>query len=128
MSGEHEAFPDAELLVRGAGLVRFKKNDESRFLGPSSGIAITRLIMEFAKRNCGTSSIKEIVPETMAQQIKDRFTRESSKPTSKAYPMISDVAAPNLPTPDLTERLVDNFNKKGMRSGGRFIPLSTYVF
>ena len=99
--------------MRGAGHVRFKENDESRFLGPSSGIAMTRLVMELAKENSDTKSIKEIVPAQKAQEIKERFARESSKPTSKVYPLISSVAAPNLPTRELTDRLVENFNKKG---------------
>ena len=107
--------PDAEILMRGAGLVRFKENDESRFLGPSSGVAMTRLVMEMAKQNSGSKSIKEIVPETKAQQIKERFTRESAKPTSKIYPLISSFKAQTLPTWDLTERLVENFNRKGTR-------------
>lgn len=29
--------PDAELMVREAGRIRFKENDEPRYLGPSSG-------------------------------------------------------------------------------------------
>ena len=100
--------------MRGAGLVKFQDDEESRYLGPSSGIAMTRLVMELAKQNSSTNSIKEIVPETKAQEIKDRFTRESSKPTSKVYPLISSVAAPSLPTKELTETLVDNYNKKGV--------------
>lgn len=32
--------PDAETMARSAGYVRFKENDESRYLGPSSGIAV----------------------------------------------------------------------------------------
>jgi len=107
--------PDAEILIRGAGLVRFQENEESKFLGPSSGIAITRLVMEMAKQNTDTKSIKEVVPDTMAQEIKDRFTRESGKPISKVYPHISAVVAPSLPSQDLTKSLVENFNQKGLR-------------
>ena len=104
---------DAEVLMRGAALVRFKENDESRFLGPSSGINMTRLVMDLAKQNSNAQSIKDIVPDKKAQQIRERFTKESSKPTSKVYPLISSVAAPDLPTRDLTERLVELFNQKG---------------
>ncbi|ODH50355.1 hypothetical protein GX48_03470 [Paracoccidioides brasiliensis] len=104
--------PDAELMVRGAGLIRFKETDESKFLGPSSGIAITRLVMEMAKQNTDSKSIKEVVNETTAQEIKSAFTRESQKPTSKIYPMISSVAEPNLPPRELTYRLVDIFMAK----------------
>ena len=115
-SDEPNESPDAEILMRGAGLVRMEENDESRFLGPSSGIAMTRLVMELAKQNAKVTSIKEIVPERQAQEIKDRFAEESSWPTSKVYPLISSVAAPDLPTRELTDVLVGVFNKKGERS------------
>ena len=113
---EDHYLPDAELLIRGGGHIKFGENDESRFLGPSSGIAITRLVMELAKQNTDTKSIKEIVPETTAQEIKHKFDIESSKPTSKAYPEISDVAAPELPNLDLIEKLVDIYCAKGTSS------------
>ena len=113
VAGDGDSSADAEVLVRGAGFVRIKENDEEpRFLGPSSGIAMTRLIMELAKDLYKTTSIKEIVPEKKAQEIRDRFAKEALKPTSKAYPLISSVAAPNLPSLELTERLIDNFNLK----------------
>lgn len=106
--------PDAEVMIRGAGLVRFKEGEESKFLGPSSGIAITRLVMEMAKQNTDTKSIKEVVPDKKAQQIRDRFTQESAKEISKVYPHISAVVAPSLPTQELMKSLVENFNKKGL--------------
>lgn len=34
--------PDAEVMIRNAGYVKFKENDESRYLGPSSGIAVSK--------------------------------------------------------------------------------------
>lgn len=110
---QNTSGPDDEQMARSAGLVKFKENDESRYLGPSSGIAITRLVMELAKRNTNSESIKDIVPDVKARQIKERFTNESSKPTSKVYPLISDVAAPDLPSRDLTEMLIAIFNRKG---------------
>ena len=113
VASEEYTSPDAEAIMRGAGLVRFKENDESRFLGPSSGIALTRLVMELAKQNTSSKCIKEIVPDMKAQQIKDFFTKESSKPTSKVYPLISNVAAPVLPTRETTEKLIENFNLTG---------------
>ncbi|EAW10684.1 putative C6 transcription factor [Aspergillus clavatus NRRL 1] len=106
---------DAELMVRGAGRIRFKENDESRYLGPSSGIAITRLVMEMAKQNTDSKSIKDVVPEFTAQEIKAAFAQESSKPTSKVYPMISSLAQPNLPPRNLTYRLIDIFVVKDTR-------------
>ena len=70
------------------------------------------MVMELAKQNTDTKTIKEIVPDVKAQQIKDRFAKEQGKPTSKVYPNISEVAAPNLPSRSLTDTLVENFNGK----------------
>ena len=69
-------------------------------------------MMELAKQKSDTKSIKEIVSDSKAQQIKERFLVEEKKPTSKVYPLISDVAAPDLPTRGLTDSLVENFNRK----------------
>ncbi|CAG8906491.1 unnamed protein product [Penicillium egyptiacum] len=103
---------DAELMVRGAGRIRFKENDEPRYLGASSGIAMTRLVMEMAKQNTDSKSIKDVVPEFTAQEIKDAFAEEDSKPTSKVYPMISSIPQPNLPPKALTYKLIDLFVAK----------------
>jgi hypothetical protein len=111
---EFQHAADAELMVRGAGRIRFTENDEPRFLGPSSGIAITRLVMEMAKQNTDSKSIKDVVPELTAQEIKLALEEESSKPTSKVYPIISWNPQPNLPAKYVTYRLVDVFVVKGM--------------
>ena len=58
---------------------------------------MTRLVMEIAKQNTESKSIKDVVPELTAQEIKAAFAREDSKPTSKVYPMISSLAADDLP-------------------------------
>lgn len=105
----HEPL-DAEVTMRSAGYVRFKEHDEPRILGPSSGIGMTRLVMAFAKQNTPTRSIKDIVPEGEAQKIRDRFKEEDQKPTSKVYPLISSIAAPHLPSRELTNNLVESFN------------------
>lgn len=104
---------DAELMVRGAGRIKFAANDEPRYLGPSSGIAITRLVMELAKQNTDSKSIKDVVPEMTAQEIRDMFAKESCKPTSKIYPMISSVPQESLPPHALTNKLVDLYMVKG---------------
>jgi hypothetical protein len=111
---EEQSKPlETEILLRAASLVKIPESPEPKYMGPSSGIAMTRLVMELAKFNCHARSIKEIVPEKKAREIKERFERESSKPTSKIYPLISSVAAPTLPSRELTNRLVQNFNNKG---------------
>lgn len=108
---QHSA--DAELMVRGAGRIRFQENDEPRYLGASSGIAITRLVMEMAKQNTDSKSIKDVVPDFTAQEIKAAFAQEDSKPTSKVYPMISSIPQANLPPQNLTCKLIDLFIAKG---------------
>jgi hypothetical protein len=109
---EEDYEPDPEVTMRSAGLIKFSENDESRFLGPSSGIAVTRLVMELAKRNTASKSIKDVVSDVTAKEIKKKFYDEKSKPTSKIYPLISSVAAPALPTPDLMEKLMDIYMVK----------------
>lgn len=99
-------------MAREGGLVRFSESDECRFLGPSSGIAITRFVMEFAKQQAARRTIKEVVPQHAATEIKQKFDVESTKPTSKVYPLISSVAAPDLPTRDLMANLVDIYMVK----------------
>ena len=113
LENQHQSYPDAEVMIRGAGLVRFKENDESRYLGPSSGIAITRLVMELAKQNTNSTTIKQIVPAVKAQKLKDRSTAESSKPNSKVYAKFSCDAAESLPSRELTESLIGTFNQTG---------------
>lgn len=119
---EHAA--DAELMVRGAGRIRFNQHDEPRYLGPSSGIAMTRLVMEIAKQNTESKSIKDVVPELTAQEIKAAFAQEDSKPTSKVYPMISSLPQPDLAPRNLTYKLIDLFVAKGtavLLHGERFV-------
>ena len=113
LDNQHHSDPDAEVMIRGAGLVRFKENDESRYLGPSSGIAITRLVMELAKQNTNSTTMKQIIPTVQAQKLKNRSTVETSKPTSKVYPKFSCDIAEDLPSPKLTESLIELFNKTG---------------
>ena len=106
--------PDQDDMVRGGASIKIQEHDESKFLGPSSGIAITRLVMQLAKQFTDSKSITDIVDQSKAQEIKERFEEEEVKPTSKIYPLISDVAAEDLPARDLTNLLVKLFNAKGM--------------
>lgn len=105
--------PDPEDVMRGAATVRVQDSDESKFLGPSSGITITRLVMQLAKQFTESKSISEIVPHAEAKNVKDTFAQEDQRPTSKIYPMVSDVAAEELPNRDLTNLLVELFYCKG---------------
>lgn len=104
--------PDRESMARAPGLVRFSESDESRFLGPSSGIAVTRFVMDFARRFADHKTIRDIVPAQAAQEIKETNDAESGKPTSKVYPLISSVAAPTLPNRGLMEQLLNIYMVK----------------
>jgi len=109
---EEDYEPDHESMARAPGLVKFDENDESRYLGPSSGIAVTRFVMDFARRNASRKTIRDVVNLQAAQEIKQKNTAESNKPTSKVYPLISSVAAPNLPNRGLMEQLLNIYMVK----------------
>lgn len=106
-----DSAEDPEAMMR-AATVRLHEAKESKFLGPSSGIAITRLVMQLAKQFTDARSIKEIVPEHRAVLSKELYLQEQAKPTSKIYPLISDVAAVDLPNRALTDLLVQLYKLK----------------
>ncbi|EMD00961.1 hypothetical protein BAUCODRAFT_20945 [Baudoinia panamericana UAMH 10762] len=106
-----DAADDPETMMR-AATVRMYDAAESKYLGPSSGIAITRLVIQLAKQFTDAKSIKDIVPEQRAKQIKQLFQAEHDKPTSKVYPLISDVAADDLPNKVLTDLLLQLYKLK----------------
>lgn len=111
---EEEGFPqNTEDIVRPGGLVHLGENDETpRFLGPSSGIAMTRLVMEEAKKYTDSRRIRELVPE-VRQRRPPTMSPEASTGRKKSYPMISAVPAPTLPGRLVTDKLVEVFNQKG---------------
>ena len=106
-----DGHEDPETLMRAAN-VRMHDEKESKYLGPSSGIAITRLVMQLAKQFTDAKSIKEIVPDQRARQIKELYAQEQAKPTSKIYPLISDVAASDLPNRSLGDLLLQLYKLK----------------
>ncbi|KAK3634490.1 hypothetical protein LTR56_015218 [Elasticomyces elasticus] len=109
---ESEDVPeDQEGMMRHA-TVRVHEGQDSKYLGPSSGIAITRLVMQLAKQFTDAKSIKDIVPEQRARQIKELYRQEQAKPTSKIYPLISNVAAEDLPNRALTDLLMKLYKLK----------------
>jgi len=111
---EEEGFPqNTEDIVRPGGLIRLGEDDETpRFLGPSSGIAMTRLVMEEAKKYTDSRSIRELVPE-VRQRRTPVVSPEEATARKKSYPMISAVPAPTLPSRLVTDKLVEVFNQKG---------------
>lgn len=105
--------PDSEDIVRPGGLIRLNEDDETpRYLGPSSGIAMTRIVMEEAKKYTDTRSIRELVPEVRQRRTPAQLPDISTQ-RKKSYPMISAVPAPALPSRLVTDKLVEVFNQKG---------------
>ncbi|KAF2755281.1 hypothetical protein EJ05DRAFT_128532 [Pseudovirgaria hyperparasitica] len=104
--------PDPEDTVRNAASVHILETNESKYLGSASGTTLTRLVMQLAKQFTDSKSISEIVPNARQRMIKEQTSKETEKPTSKIYPLISNVAAEELPTRDLTNRLVQLFYMK----------------
>ena len=112
-----------EDMVRPGGLVKLSRNDETpRYLGPSSGIAMTRLLMEEAKRYTESNRIADLVPELRARRLdpSDRMQsiigpgRSISGPAGrqKSYAPFSDGPTAELPKPDVINLLVRVFKEK----------------
>jgi hypothetical protein len=110
---EDMAPPKPEDSIRPGGLVRLDENDETpRYLGPSSGIAMTRLVMEEAKKYTDRGTIRELVPEVVTRRTPAQ-SPDSGAPRKRSYPMISAVPARELPSRLVTAKLVEVFNQKG---------------
>lgn len=116
LQAELAQFTDEDGDIRGSheamgGMVRLNDTDETpRYLGPSSGISMTRLLMEEAKRYTDSKSIADLVPEVRARRL-DRVARSST--SKKNYPSFSDVPAENLPTRQVLDGLLDVFKQRG---------------
>lgn len=112
--------PDQEDLVREAAVVEFRETAERKFLGPSSGTTMTRLVMRLAKQVVGSKSIKDIITQDRIRWVEDRVAQEETKPTSKinpeSYPLVSAYAERDMPGKELATILVRLYNIKGTRS------------
>jgi hypothetical protein len=117
----------AEDIVRPGGLVKLSESDETpRYLGPSSGIAMTRLLMDQAKRYTDSQRISELFPDVRARRM-DRFDRMQSivhmgasvsgpsgmAAKKKNFPMVSEIPAQTLPARQVADKLVEVFNSRG---------------
>ena len=124
---DEDDFPkNNEDFVRPGGLVRLNETDETpRYLGPSSGIAMTRLLMEEAKRYTESARISELIPELRDRRrpaTPDHSTEMRSTSFSvlapaasrrKSYPMISAVPASELPSKPISDKLIEVFYQRG---------------
>lgn len=108
-----------EGLLRPGEMVRLQDGgDETpRYLGPSSGIAMTRLLMEAAKRYTDSARISELFPDVRVRRnrIQSVVMGGTAVPPArrKSYPMVSEVAAEMLPNRQVVDRLVEVFNQRG---------------
>ncbi|RXG44242.1 hypothetical protein VDGE_03482 [Verticillium dahliae] len=101
-----------EDFVLPGGLVRLSESEETpRYLGPSSGIAMTRLLMEQAKLFTDSKRISELIPEVRARRQTRMQSIVMAKPTKrkKSYPTTSAHPATSLPARQVADRLVDIF-------------------
>ncbi|KAH8737171.1 fungal-specific transcription factor domain-containing protein [Ilyonectria robusta] len=112
---EDNEFPrSTEDMVRPGGMVRLNGGDETpRYLGPSSGIAMTRLLMEEAKRYTDSKRISDLIPSVRARQARMQSIQMTGPAARrKSYPMISQHPAESLPTRAVADKLLEIFNQK----------------
>ncbi|KAF9873756.1 hypothetical protein CkaCkLH20_08866 [Colletotrichum karsti] len=99
-----------EDMVRPGGLVKLGDTDETpRYLGPSSGIAMTRLLVQGAKLFTDSKRISELIPEVRARRMTRMQSIVMTRDRKKSYPMISAHPANTLPTRPIANKLVDVF-------------------
>lgn len=103
---------NSEDMVRPGGMVRLGAADETpRYLGPSSGIAMTRLLMEEAKRYTQSNRISDLIPDLRARRQNRMQSIQMNN--TKNYPTTSELPAEELPSRDTANRLVEIFKQKG---------------
>ncbi|KAG5936227.1 hypothetical protein E4U53_000264 [Claviceps sorghi] len=105
-----------EDIVRPGGMIRLKAGDgTSRYLGPSSGIAMTRLLMEEAKRYSSSNRISDLIPEVRSRSQARMQSIQMSGPPShrkKSYPTLSELPAEGLPSRATMDKLFELFKQK----------------
>ncbi|KAK3985998.1 fungal-specific transcription factor domain-containing protein [Cladorrhinum sp. PSN332] len=117
---EEGEYPHSfEDMMRPGGMVRLEKSDETpRYLGPSSGIAMTRLLMEEAKRFTESQRISDLVPKLNDRRRAQRDRMQSvvmgsvSGPSGKRYPQNSDLPAPRFPDRQVVDKFVQAYHEK----------------
>lgn len=109
--------PDTAELVRGIGMVKFGDEPyEPRFVGTSSGITMTRLVLDFAKKHLETDSVKEMSEQHHSEFRHAQRIDSFEKSPSPQYPTRVAYANTKLPTREVTNRLVEIYCQKGNHS------------
>lgn len=111
---------DYEDIFWPGGIVRLDAPDEiPRYLGPSAGAAMTRLLMEEAKRYAESRRIANLIPQVLARRAEQRDRMQSvvmgsiSGPSGRkksCYPAHSVIPASTLPSREIVHSLVRTFN------------------
>lgn len=134
-TNEDDLPKNNEDFIRPGGLVRLNETDETpRYLGPSSGIAMTRILMEEAKRHTDSKQIAELIPNVRGRRPAEppgpnypgmrsqSFAMRPQATRKKSYPIISAVAAQNLPSRGIADRLMEVFHQRGELVSFRTLP------
>lgn len=99
---------DEEELVKSIGMVSLddKQKMEPRFVGSASGINMTRLVLDYTKKNLEPEAVREIAEEHKANMsAADEAATEFN---------LNAKAANRFPPRAVTDRLVEAYLQKGM--------------
>jgi hypothetical protein len=111
LAAETEDSPNNEDLVRGIGAVKFGNYEhykEPRYVGSSSGVTVTRLVLESAKRDLDEDEFKDMT----FQHRKNAKNLSLSPDPDQESPVFLKHVETKLPPRQLGETLVSFFCKK----------------
>lgn len=103
--------PNNEDLVRGIGAVKFGDYEhykEPRYVGSSSGVTVTRLVLESAKKDLDPEEFKD-----MTFQHRKNAVHNSPEPNPTETFETANLPEAKLPPRQLGETLVSFFCKRG---------------
>ncbi|KAG0634442.1 fungal-specific transcription factor domain-containing protein [Tuber brumale] len=101
--------PNSEELVRGVGLVNFADYEhykEPRYVGSSSGVTVTRLVLEATKKNLDSQAFKDL---TTQHRNTFRHALRTNPDPGDSYANLSSLPASRLPSREITDKLVELF-------------------
>lgn len=105
--------PSIEDLVRSVGLVSLADEEpEPHNLGPSAGLSIARLVVNFARQSTISGTVEEIVPSDEHEPAK-----EQGREKTPNFPALSAQPFVGLPNRGLADGLITEFIfKRGLYS------------
>ncbi|KAI5805924.1 fungal-specific transcription factor domain-containing protein [Geopyxis carbonaria] len=108
--------PNSEELVRGIGAVKFGDYEhykEPRYVGPSSGVTVTRLVLESAKKDLKPEEFKDMTTEHR-HTFKNTMRTEPIVAVAPDLSGLSTTPQPNLPPRNFGEKLVSFFCQRSL--------------